>query len=88
MTFENPTAYFGAWRIIYIFVGLSGLFYFGALALSCLLLPFTGRKKPGAHDPVRRPGCIWTDGVLAVVFLVECCIAANRFHSIPISLFP
>jgi signal transduction histidine kinase len=30
--FENPTAYFGAWRNIYIFVGLSGLFYFGVLA--------------------------------------------------------
>ncbi len=29
--FSNPIAYFGAWRIIYIFVGLSGLFYFGAL---------------------------------------------------------
>lgn len=30
--FENPIAYFGAWRIIYIFAGLSGLFYFGTLA--------------------------------------------------------
>lgn len=30
--FENPTAYFIAWRYIYIFVGLSALFYFGALA--------------------------------------------------------
>ncbi|HEX6270850.1 MAG TPA: GAF domain-containing protein [Anaerolineales bacterium] len=30
--FENPTAYFDAWRIIYIFVGLSALFYFGVLA--------------------------------------------------------
>ena len=30
--YENPTAYFGAWRNIYIFVGLSSLFYFGALA--------------------------------------------------------
>ena len=30
--FENPTAYFVAWRNIYIFVGLSALFYFGALA--------------------------------------------------------
>jgi signal transduction histidine kinase len=30
--FENPTAYFGAWRIIYIFVAVSGLFYFGTLA--------------------------------------------------------
>ena len=29
--FGNPTAYFGAWRMIYIFVGLSALFYFGAL---------------------------------------------------------
>jgi signal transduction histidine kinase/putative methionine-R-sulfoxide reductase with GAF domain len=28
----NPTAYFDAWRNIYIFVGLSALFYFGALA--------------------------------------------------------
>ena len=27
----NPTAYFGAWRNIYIFVGISALFYFGAL---------------------------------------------------------
>ena len=30
--FQNPIAYFGAWRNIYIFVGLSGLFYFGVLA--------------------------------------------------------
>jgi len=30
--FQNPTAYFDAWRNIYIFVGVSGLFYFGALA--------------------------------------------------------
>ncbi|HET9914391.1 MAG TPA: GAF domain-containing protein [Anaerolineales bacterium] len=29
---EHPTAYFIAWRYIYIFVGLSALFYFGALA--------------------------------------------------------
>jgi signal transduction histidine kinase/putative methionine-R-sulfoxide reductase with GAF domain len=29
--FEHPTAYFAAWRLIYIFVGLSALFYFGAL---------------------------------------------------------
>jgi signal transduction histidine kinase len=29
--FQNPTAYFDAWRIIYIFVGLSALFYFGAM---------------------------------------------------------
>jgi len=28
---ENPIAYFDTWRIIYIFVGLSALFYFGAL---------------------------------------------------------
>ena len=28
----NPTAYFGAWRNIYIFVGVAALFYFGALA--------------------------------------------------------
>ncbi|HLO30231.1 MAG TPA: GAF domain-containing protein [Anaerolineales bacterium] len=30
--FANPTAYFAGWRNIYIFGGLSGLFYFGALA--------------------------------------------------------
>lgn len=30
--FAHPTAYFVAWRYIYIFVGLSALFYFGALA--------------------------------------------------------
>jgi signal transduction histidine kinase len=30
--FGSPTAYFNAWRMIYIFVGLSALFYFGALA--------------------------------------------------------
>ncbi|HET9589711.1 MAG TPA: GAF domain-containing protein [Anaerolineales bacterium] len=29
--FANPIAYFDAWRIIYIFVGLSALFYFTAL---------------------------------------------------------
>jgi PDZ domain len=30
--FDNPIAYFGAWRAIYVFVGLSGLFYFGVLS--------------------------------------------------------
>jgi signal transduction histidine kinase len=30
--FENPTAYFDAWRNIYVFVGISALFYFSALA--------------------------------------------------------
>ncbi|HKY53499.1 MAG TPA: GAF domain-containing protein, partial [Anaerolineales bacterium] len=30
--FQNPTAYFKPWQNIYIFVGLAGLFYFGALA--------------------------------------------------------
>ena len=29
--FQNPTAYFDAWRNIYIFGGVSALFYFGAL---------------------------------------------------------
>ena len=28
---QNPTAYFVSWRNIYIFVGISALFYFGAL---------------------------------------------------------
>ena len=35
--FQNPTAYFDAWRNIYIFVGVSGLFYFGALAFHAFL---------------------------------------------------
>jgi signal transduction histidine kinase len=30
--FQNPTAYFDAWRNIYIFGGVSALFYFGVLA--------------------------------------------------------
>jgi len=30
--FDRPTAYIGAWRNIYIFVALSGLYYFGTLA--------------------------------------------------------
>ena len=29
--FSNPTAYFAAWRTIYIFVGISALFYFAVL---------------------------------------------------------
>jgi signal transduction histidine kinase/putative methionine-R-sulfoxide reductase with GAF domain len=35
--FENPTAYYDAWQIIYIFAGLSALFYFGALAYRAYL---------------------------------------------------
>jgi len=35
--FENPTAYYEAWQIIYIFAGLSALFYFGALAYRAFL---------------------------------------------------
>ncbi len=34
--FQNPTAYFVAWRNIYIFVGLSALFYFAALAFHAI----------------------------------------------------
>ena len=34
--FENPTAYIDAWRTIYIFVGLSGLFYFGAFGIGAI----------------------------------------------------
>jgi len=30
--FNNPTAYFTSWQLIYAFVGFSALFYFGALA--------------------------------------------------------
>jgi signal transduction histidine kinase len=30
--FQNPTAYFDAWRNIYVFVGIAALFYFGALS--------------------------------------------------------
>jgi signal transduction histidine kinase len=29
--FTNPTAYFDAWRLIYLFTGISALIYFGAL---------------------------------------------------------
>jgi signal transduction histidine kinase len=32
--FQNPTAYFGTWRNIYIFVGISALIYFGALTIN------------------------------------------------------
>ena len=35
--FQNPTAYFDAWRNIYIFIGVSALFYFGALAFHAFL---------------------------------------------------
>jgi signal transduction histidine kinase len=33
----NPTAYFEAWRNIYVFVGVAALFYFGALAYNAFL---------------------------------------------------
>ncbi|HET6821845.1 MAG TPA: hypothetical protein VFH34_04300, partial [Anaerolineales bacterium] len=32
--FQNPTAYFGSWRNIYIFIGVSALIYFGALTIN------------------------------------------------------
>ena len=35
--FQNPTAYITAWQVLYGFVGLSALFYFGALAYHALL---------------------------------------------------
>ena len=35
--FNHPTAYFKTWRNIYVFVGLAGLFYFGALAYHAFL---------------------------------------------------
>jgi len=41
---ENPTNYFGAWQLIYVFTGLSGLFYFGTLA-------YRGFRS---HSPVVR----------------------------------
>ena len=34
--FNNPTAYFTSWQMIYAFVGFSALFYFGALAFQAL----------------------------------------------------
>ena len=35
--FQNPIAYFKPWQNIYVFVGLAGLFYFGALAYHAFL---------------------------------------------------
>src|SRR5688572_4850709 len=35
--FQDPTAYFKPWQNIYVFVGLAGLFYFGALAYHAFL---------------------------------------------------
>ena len=35
--FQDPTAYFKPWQNIYVFIGLSGLFYFGALAYHAFL---------------------------------------------------
>ena len=49
--FSNPTAYFVAWRTIYIFVGLSALFYFGSIGISGIFLAFPGCKEPGADHP-------------------------------------
>src|SRR5215213_5762760 len=37
--FQNPTAYFDAWRNIYIFIGIAALFYFGALGIHAFFSP-------------------------------------------------
>jgi hypothetical protein len=70
--FQNPTAYFASWRNIYIFIGISALFYFGALTVHAFL----------SHSPVVKSqartilfGVVIAFGrcILAVVFLVEKC---------------
>ncbi len=66
--FENPTAYFGAWRLIYLFVAVSGLFYFGILAFRAFFSLSPVVKSSGPYDPDRCPAGIWSHGSLALVF--------------------
>src|SRR5512138_3595950 len=82
--FENPTAYFGAWQLIYAFVGLSALFYFGSLAYRAIW----------SHSPVVKSqagtillGALFGFGPV-VVWLLFSGQSFNPYLFLPMILFP
>ena len=48
--FQNPIAYFDSWRAIYIFIGISGLFYFSALGFHAFFSYSPVVKSSGKND--------------------------------------
>ncbi len=82
--FQSPPAYFIAWQLIYGFVGLCALFYFGALAYHAFI----------THSPVVKSQArtILAGAVLAfgpmVVWLLFFRAAFNPYWFLPMILFP
>ncbi|HLO15924.1 MAG TPA: hypothetical protein VK206_13910, partial [Anaerolineales bacterium] len=93
--FANPTAYFVAWRFIYIFTGLSALFYFGALAYHAFL-----SRSPVVKSQARTIlfGVLFAFGPIVVWLLysswknaiqgLENPVAFNPYLFVPFILFP
>ena len=91
----NPTAYFGAWRLIYIFVGLAALFYFGALAYHAL-----SSRSPVVKSQARTilfgsvfafgPMVFWLlySSLRNALFGFENSVAFNPYLFVPFILFP
>jgi signal transduction histidine kinase len=82
--FAHPTAYIEAWQYIYIFVGLSALFYFGALAYHAFL----------SHSPVVKSqartilfGVLVAFGPI-VFWLLLARQAFNPYLFLPTIIFP
>ncbi len=91
----DPTAYFGAWRNIYIFVGIAALFYFAALAYHALAAGSPVVKSQArtilfgsllAFGPIVfwLLYSSWRNAVLGF----ENSIAFNTFLFVPFILFP
>ncbi|HEX2993557.1 MAG TPA: hypothetical protein VHP14_01965, partial [Anaerolineales bacterium] len=82
--FENPTAYFGAWQLIYAFVGISALSYFAALAYRAIW----------SHSPIVKSqagtillGALFGFGPV-VVWLLFSGQSFNPYLFLPMILFP
>ncbi len=91
--FQNPTAYFDAWRNIYIFTGVSALFYFGALAFHAFF-----SQSPVVKSQARTilfgallafgPLVFWLLYSSAVSFMFNWAVPFNPYLFIPLILFP
>ena len=79
--FQNPTAYFVSWRYIYIFGGISALFYFGALAFHAFF-----SYSPVVKNQARTIllGALVAFGPMVVWLLYSS--LKNLFQSSPVSI--
>ncbi|MFT3892354.1 MAG: GAF domain-containing protein [Anaerolineales bacterium] len=82
--FQNPTAYITAWQIIYVFTGLSTIFYFGALGLHALR-----SYSPVVKSQARAIliGSLIAFGPMVVWFLISG-QSFNPYFLLPTIVFP